>query len=72
MTFSFHQSITFEMQGAIGLDAKANGLEYALFGTTWILNQTIVWSLRGAKKPPMPSAPHTFLLLQTRSIIWLY
>jgi len=30
------------LQGAIGLGAKANGLEYALLATSWILNQTIV------------------------------
>ena len=30
------------MQGAIGLGAKANGLEYALLATSWILSQMIV------------------------------
>ena len=30
------------------------------------------WSLHGVEKPSMPSTPHTFLLLQTRSIPWFY
>ena len=32
----------FKLQGAIGLGAKANGLEYALLATSWILSQMIV------------------------------
>lgn len=30
------------------------------------------WSLHGVEKPSMPSTPHTFLLLQARSIQWFY
>jgi hypothetical protein len=38
------------MQGAIGLGAKASGLEFALLTTTWILNQMIAMVFAQGRK----------------------
>jgi hypothetical protein len=62
--FGSYQHALFNMQDAIGLHPRANGLEFVLLVTSWILIQMIVLAFVESKSP-------SCLLLHTHFYCWI-